>query len=480
MEALLRRRRRTARAADDRHRQAHLPLAGGSGRRRHVPTRLRPDQPVRSRPGPAARPAGRHRARSRRCSPRRWVSAPGSPSSPWCWPASEQRSAVVRRRSGAPSSAAYSDWSSVWSRRPWSCAAATEWTFARTRRRGSSALPIHRQKGASGGVRKTSTLSLRGRAEVSRLFRAQAGVISRAQLLAAGARDCDIERLVRRPIRSVRRRVLERARTARLERARLAPCCLAQRSLRSALSGPWVARPSRRQVEVAIAARRRVRVASEFAVVRLVTTTVWRCRISARPGCASRRRSCRSPVERDAKTTPSLSSRTPVRNNAPPSAAPVRVNERTGAHRRLLTDALAESSRSEVSLGGPVSPSRRAHPRLPSGRRQQACGQEAARSTETSSTSAFGLSSSSTDASATMGRRRVGRPRPRPRLGDDRPHHPARRLATGPAAMPAGWDRWSVSRLPWPGRSSTHARPTSSTTSSAVPQRQRHPRTPCP
>ena len=111
-------------------------------------------------------------------------------------------------------------------------------------------------------------------AEVARLLRLQGGVVSRAQVRAAGGSDCDIERLLRRRHWA---RVMDGVyveHTGPLgwnERAWAAVL----RASPSVLSGPaaLLAHGLRghqdSQVEVAIADSRRVRVGNDFTVVRL-------------------------------------------------------------------------------------------------------------------------------------------------------------------------------------------------------------------
>ena len=109
---------------------------------------------------------------------------------------------------------------------------------------------------------------------MARLFRSQAGVVSRAQVRAAGAHDCDIERLLRRRQWA---RVMDGVyveHTGPLDwDARAWAAVL--RAAPSVLSGPAALRAHglRRHrdspVEVAIADSRRVRVGHAFTVVRL-------------------------------------------------------------------------------------------------------------------------------------------------------------------------------------------------------------------
>ncbi len=217
-------------------------------------------------------------------------------------------------------------------------------------------------------------------AEVSRLFRAQAGVISRAQVMAADARDCDIERMLRRRMWARVTDGVYVEHTGPLgwnERAWAAVL----RAWPSVLSGPAALRAfglrghRAEQVEVAIAARRRVRVANEFAVVRLRDydrvalphLSPPRMRLEAalvQVAGRTRREDDAIAVFADAcqerRTTA--------------ARLLVELNERERVpHRRLLTDAVADvdaGARSPLEVRY-LRLVERAHG-LPSGRRQQA------------------------------------------------------------------------------------------------------------
>ena len=215
---------------------------------------------------------------------------------------------------------------------------------------------------------------------MARLLRSQGGVVSRAQVRAAGASDCDIERLLRRRqwARAMDGVYVEhtgpldwdaRAWAAVL---RATPSVLSGRAalrahgLRGHQDGP---------VEVAIADSRRVRVGNAVHSRRdFATTTVWRCRTSARRGCGWRPPSCRSPAALARRTMPSLCSRTPCQERRTTAArllAELDERERV-ARRRLLEAALAD-----VAVGARSPPEarylrhvERAHG-LPVGRRQR-------------------------------------------------------------------------------------------------------------